>query len=116
MGLESISKGNLMQFIGTEHYWSVMGHNVTDGIKFLMENGASWLVTDIIGWQCDSKVKGKSFQIWRLEVKDNKGVLTMREDSNMPVVIRKEYSYTDFPLDEIEIWVVDGIMLLPSEY
>ena len=116
MGLEDVKKENLMQFIGTEQYWNVMGFRVTDGVKFLMDNGASWLITDIISYQYDKKIGSRSFQVWKLKVKDNKGVLEMREDSDLPVVVRQEYGYTDFPLDEIEIWVVDGVVLLPSEY
>ena len=41
---------------------------------------------------------------------------TMQEDSDQPVLVRQEIEYSDFPLDKIELWLIDGVLLLKSEY
>ena len=38
------------------------------------------------------------------------------EDGNKNVLYTQEIHYTDFPLDEITIWVEGNIVLLPSEH
>ena len=40
----------------------------------------------------------------------------MRADTDEPVIVRQEIPFTDFPLPEFSFWVVDGTMLLKSEY
>jgi hypothetical protein len=42
-------------------------------------------------------------------------VLTCRRDKE-DVAFTQMIGYSDFPLDKITIWVMDGIILLPSEY
>jgi hypothetical protein len=37
-------------------------------------------------------------------------------DEGEEPVFRNEYWVTDFPLHEIDIWVVGDVILLPSEY
>ncbi|GAG90306.1 unnamed protein product, partial [marine sediment metagenome] len=39
---------DLGQFTGTTQYYRVFGVNVTDGVKYVMDNGYAWLVTDAI--------------------------------------------------------------------
>lgn len=113
-----INEKQLEQFIGTEHYYAgYMGVNYTDGVKFLMENGAAWLVTDISSYQADVKIKAIPFQLWILKVNDDKtAVLTMHEDSNLPNLVEQKYNYTDFPLKELKLYLIDGVLLLTSEY
>ena len=40
--------------------------------------------------------------------KDKSAVLTMKEDSNTPELVRQEIPYTDFPLDNIKFYVELG--------
>lgn len=104
----------LSHCIGTEKYWSdwMLNFNYTDGIKYMVESCNSyWLLTAIA-----SHRRNEPFQVWDLKVDGSKAVLTMKEDSELPVVVKQKITYTDFPLDEMTVWVVDGIMLLPSEY
>jgi len=66
-------------------------------------------------YQC--KYRKIPFQVWELKKKeDGTAVLTMKEDSGQPVKYRQEYEWVDFPLNEIKLYVIDGVMLLPSEY
>lgn len=57
----------------------------------------------------------KDFQFWRLAVQDNAAVVYCGDGNGEEVVMQK-IEYTDFPLDEIKIWVKGGTMFLPSEY
>ena len=107
----------LRHFTGTENYykhWTGLIH-YTDGVHFIAEKcGAYWLLDLIVEHQ--RRVRDKCFQVWKLTTKDNKGVLTMKEDSGQPKLVRQGISYTDFPLGSIEFWLIDGVLILPSEY
>ena len=104
---------NLANFTGTEHYYQHFpGCKYTDGVKYLAETaGCYWLLDVIFSYR-----RKDPFQIWTLVVKDKKAVVTMKEDSDTPVLIKQEIEYTDFPLDEISLWLIDGVLILPSEY
>ncbi len=105
----------LAHCIGTEQHFSsrYLWFNYTDGIKFLWESCESyWLLTTI-----SSHKKKQQFQVWNLKKNsDNSALLTMKEDSGKPNIVEQKIPYTDFPLDEIEIYLIDGILLLKSEY
>lgn len=110
---------NLDQFTGTEHYyrhWS--GLLYTDGVRYMAEEGkAYWLIDAVASYQ--RELKGdrlQEFQLWELRVQDRAGVLTCREDSGMEPVVEQRIEYTDFPLDEIKLYVIRGVLILPSEY
>jgi hypothetical protein len=55
-----------------------------------------------------------------LQVENGSAVLTARKDSGLPALVTQEIEYTDFPLDEIEIWAGDNgegyTLYLPSEH
>jgi len=107
---------NMANAIGTEGYIKHMfGLLFTDGVNQLREDAdAFWLVDAIASYQ--SEQKNVEFQVWELKVKDNKGVLTMKEDTDCPELVRQEFDYTDFPLSEVKFYVQNNVLLLPSEY
>ncbi len=113
-------KAELSQFTGTEgyHYNALFGNKFvyTDGIKRLIELcECYWLLTDIFSYR-----RLEDFQLWTLKVEDSKAILTMKEDSDLPNIVTKKYSFTDFPLDEIGLYAqYDGervVLMLKSEY
>lgn len=113
---------NLSNFTGTENYYCNKNYpfEYTDGIKYLVENGGCyWLLDAIVSWQKEPIVKGDSglnqIQFWRLIVNpDNSAVLTCERDDEP--VITQQIPFTDFPLEEITLYLCDGVLLLPSEY
>lgn len=116
---------DLNQFTGTEHYYKhpLFGFNYTDGVKYMAEKAGAYWLLDAIGSYQMGKIRAVPFQIWRLEKADNAlfpikngAILTMKEDCDMPVLIKQEIEYTDFPLESIELWLIDGVLLLKSEY
>ena len=50
----------------------------------------------------------RDMQFWKLVVKGGKGVLTCVADSGYDPAITQNIPFTDFPLDEVEIWVERG--------
>jgi len=38
----------LNSFIGSQCYYNVLGARITEGVKYVMENGYSWFVTDAL--------------------------------------------------------------------
>jgi len=113
---------DLGQFTGSEQWYRhfLRGLIYTDGIHYLVENGAAWLVDAIASHQMSKKLVGplRDFQLWELKVKNGKAVLTCKADSDQKPVITQRIEYTDFPMEHITIYVERGehlTMMLPSE-
>ena len=111
-------KEELEQFTGTINYYRhPLGIYYTDGVKYLADRaGAYWLIDTIASWQVEEKVRRAPFQIWELRIiEDNRAVLTMREDLGKPELARQKIPFTDFPFNQ-KLYLVDGVLMLPSEY
>ncbi len=108
---------DLEQFTGTEKYYKHwLGFNYTDGIHYLVEKGNCYWLLDIIG-SYQPKHKNKPFQIWELKVNEDKSaIIDMKEDSDKPILVKQKLDWTDFSLNEIKMYLIDGVLLLPSEY
>lgn len=113
-------ESQLAQCIGTEKYHRLSplhGRLVcTDGVKLMAELcGAFWLIDAIASYR-----RKEEMQFWTLKVSNNTAVLSMREDSDRPELVHQEIEYTDFPLDEMKVWVQESgqymVAMLPSEY
>lgn len=106
-------ENDLKQFTGTEQYHRhFMGGLFTDGVDYMAENfGAYWLLDIIFSYQ-----RKEPFQVWELKVENDKGTVTMVEDTDCPILVRQEIPFTDFPLPYFKLWLCDGVLLLPSEY
>lgn len=94
----------------------------TEGVQYLAKNAECyWLLMEIFTVQADERVQQEPFQVWDLGVDLEKqcAVLTC-EDGNHGELYKKEIPYTDFPLEEISLWVEyeEGIpvLLLPLEH
>ena len=117
----SLTEGDLAQFTGTEKWHSLepLSKKIifTDGVSYLTEHGgALWLITDIIAFQDEEKVSAEPFQVWKLEVNDDKSAKLTCDDGNGNQVFSNDYNETDFPLKEVTVWLTDDTILLPSEY
>lgn len=119
----------LRQFTGTAAYtrWSILFRNfvLTDGAKYLAENaGAYWLMDTIASHV--GRYKDEGFVVAKLKrgfIGDTYFDLTL-EDGNDNVLAHQAIEYSDFPLDEITLYVIPQemesgnawVILLPSEY
>ena len=111
----------LKQFIGTQNYWE---HNVpgaftlilTDGANYIRQEAqAYWLFDLIATFQFDDRIQLHPFQMWQLKKLDEFWILECTRDDGEHM-LTKIIDYSDFPIDLIDIWVFDGVALLPSEY
>lgn len=115
----------LPQFCGTEnwHRFSAISSLViTDGVKYLADTaGAYWLLDVIASYQ--RRLRGQEFQTWILNVTTAGSAITGHrtsavvtcEDGNGNKLLSQAIPYTDFPLDTIKLFCIDGVILLPNE-
>jgi hypothetical protein len=120
MTCKTLTKTELRQFTGTEQWYRhALARNMlyTDGAKHVAEAGqAYWLLDEIAIGQALPRVAAEEFQLWRLKVNRNGTATLTCEDGNGRTVFAKPIEFTDFPLAEIAFYVIDNVILLPSEY
>lgn len=128
----ALNQSDLRQFTGDSvRYRHPLNPKViyTPGVQYLAENGgAYWLIDAIASYfgsmkmlkAMDHDSRIRSIQFWKLKRTGDTAVLTAEADTGAPAFITQEITYTDFPLDEIEIWAgFDGsvwTLYLPSEH
>ncbi len=117
----TIELANLAQFTGTQRYFqsNIFSKKIThtEGVQYLVENGAGWLVDAIVcHYITNPKVRKEEFLAIKLLVgKNQKGELWI-EDGNDKLLARQKLEYTDFPEPGIKLFMTDNVILLPSEY
>lgn len=111
-------KETLRSCYGSEHLYKIQFSKVnhTDGILQAADLLKCWWLISDMAIVSSRKFSKVPFQVWNLRVKDMIGLLTMREDSNTPILYEQKYEYTDFPEGDFKIYIIDNVMLLPSEY
>ena len=58
----------------------------------------------------------QEFGTWKLEVNEDKSAILVCEDGNDHELYREKIEWIDFPLNKIELWFVNGVLILPSEH
>lgn len=116
-----ITQSQLNQFSGGEElypHW-LKRFSYTEGVKFLADRGnAHWLLDAIASHQPNLLRQNPmlaDFQSWKLTVTNRKGVLYCGVDGDKLEQVQK-IPFTDFPLSEVKLFLIDGVLLLPSEY
>jgi hypothetical protein len=120
METQQLTSSELSQFTGTDNWYQhpiVRKMLYTDGIRYMMvKAGAYWLIDEIAFQQFHPRVKREEFQVWVLKINLEESTAVLRcEDGNGQVLCSKPIPYTDFPLNEIKIYVSGNVILLPSE-
>ena len=88
---------------------------ITDGVRAVAEAAECFWLLDIIGSYQGDKRLDKDFQVWALtKNEDNSAKVQGYNDTTL--IITQEIEWTDFPLHDIELWVENGVILLPSEH
>jgi hypothetical protein len=115
----AVLKAELKNYGGADRFYRnplFRGYVYTEGVKYLAEmTEAYWLIDYILSNQIDLKLIMQPFQVWKMVVQDDSAAITV-EDGNDNEIASFTIGYTDFPLEEIILWVVDKTLLLPSEY
>ena len=121
MSDQKLSKAELRQFTGSEQWYRhglVRSVLFTDGAKYVADQGgAYWLLDEIaLAQRGDRRVAAEEFQVWKLTVKPDRTATLTCDDGNGNIVASKEIPFTDFPVDEIELWFTNNTIYLPSEH
>jgi hypothetical protein len=90
---------------------------LTDGCDYIRREAESyWLFDSILAYQMDKTVRGLYHQVWRLMKQSDDTWQLTSEDGNNNLIVAQKIQFSDFPLPEITIWIIDGVAMLPSEY
>jgi len=125
-----ITADDLIKFMGSErHHLDYLGLRITDGVKFFKDKcEANWLISDIASvYYCDKKIlsnkrEGNTFLLVILKLNREKktAVLTFQEDTDTEVLYKQQYKWTDltehYSEQAIKFYLIDGVLILPSEY
>lgn len=110
---------DLDNFYGTENYFFnplFKNWRYTDGVKFVSDNGAAWLVTDILAHlMLNKKVKNEEFLAISFKVNPDKTGTLLFDDGNDKVLLRHDYDFTDLPFD-LKFYATNNVLMLSSEY
>lgn len=112
-------KAELRQFTGSEsvyrHSWRQ--YHYTEGVRHLARQAESyWLLDHIVFNQTLAILKEQPFQVWTITVNGDHTARISVEDDNGNELTFFHLGFTDFPLEEFSLWLVDQTILLPSEY
>ena len=121
------TKQEIMKIIngatGTEQYHRYSPFSnypvITDGVKAVAEAAECYWLLDIIGSHQSNTRLDPNFQVWRLFVKnDMSAVVRAYNDTGEKQVriITQKIEWTDCPLDSLKLYLIGGVILLPSEY
>ena len=98
---------------------------ISHGCLFVkLEADAGWLFDSIAYYQFHKLIHPLHFQIWKLYKETDKWILECLPDKEWLLenklsrtsILSTEIADKYFPVDDFEIWVIDRIAMLPSEY
>lgn len=117
-------KSNLIKFTGTTQYYKYSqlfpDFWLTDGTHYLAQEAESfWLFDLIASHQLNPMIKGnqklQQIQLWHLQANnsDNKVVIWVEEDKDQ-IVYQEKLDYTDFPLDQVTLYLQPHYLPCPN--
>jgi len=117
LGLDKLA---LSQFTGTSAYYKISRkHVLTDGTRYLAEQGACFWMMDAIASHLCEIGTADWFVLVRVHVTEGRAVM-IYEDGNDREHARQEIPYSDFPLDSVTLYACwdqeHWVIMLPSEY
>jgi hypothetical protein len=108
------------QINGWYHHW-LKQFVFSDGVKWLSDqcNGRG-LLTDIAFYQLRIRrdhLQLEAFQIWHLQrLSETRVSLACCKVTHQTPIIQTDVEAPQFALSEITLWLINGMLLLPSEY
>jgi hypothetical protein len=89
----------------------------TEGVQYLAETASAyWLIDLIASWCPHASLRNEEFVLWKLVVNSDRTATAIADDGNGRELVRQDIPWTDFPLDEVSLYLTDNTLLLPSEY
>jgi len=102
---------------GTDQYYPIgiiPRYVATDGVIAVVHAAeCHWLLDAILSHQTNPKLDPR-FQVWKLSAFGS-GMVLIGSNDTVPVITQK-ITYTDFPLAELKLYLIDNVILLPNEY
>lgn len=116
---KTLEATDLTQFSGSETLYRNPFYGpvqYTEGARHVAVAGEAWWLLDlVVSYRRHAQVRGEGFQVWTLAVTEESGMVTCT-DGNEHLLVSQHIPYTDFPLPTVTLWLVDNILMLPSEY
>lgn len=114
-------KATLNSFTGTENWYKhqlFRQYLYTDGVQYLAKEAECyWLLDRIFALQYENPhISAEPFQSWVLNINPDHSAQLICEDGNYQELHKETIAYTDFPLPTIGFFLIDRVLLLPSEY
>lgn len=109
---------NLMRFIGTENWYQhslVPAMTYTDGVKYFAEQTGSYWILDVIATEYFPMLKEQPFLFISVESK-NASCTILVTDGDGQELKSKPVSFTTLIEGVWTFYLVDDVLLLPSEY
>lgn len=107
-------------FTGTEQYYkdpTMDSFVYTDGVKHVFDTyECRWLGVEISMAYVRKDMREESFITCELFVNEDSSATITFTDGNNEVLYVKEIEWTDFPLKGICLWLVNSVLILPTEY
>jgi hypothetical protein len=105
----------LDQFYGSQNWYKgYLGVLLTDGIKYISDNGYGWLVSDVSVIAKKLEKKEPFLSIRLLLENENKARIEIT-DGNDRVLYTQKLEYTDAKR-ELSLYFTDNILMLAREY
>ena len=105
---------------GTEAYHKFSSFSnfpvVTDGVMALAQAANCFWLLDIIGSYQTDKRLDPHFQVWTLDVNQDDGTAVANGFNDTELIITQDIPSTNFPLEMLKLFLIDGVILLPAEY
>jgi hypothetical protein len=89
---------------------------VTEGVLGFAELAECFWLLDIIGSYQKNPNLNKTFQGWSLQVDLQNKTAVVYGCNDTEVIITQEIEYTNFPLEEINLFLYKGLLMLPLEH
>jgi hypothetical protein len=109
---------NYQSYIGGGDQYNLnFGHTCTEGVYDLCTDfECFWLLDAIISHQFSEKVKREPFQVWKLQRLEDYEFKLTATDGNDNIIAEQHIEFSDFKADEVTLWNVNQVILLPNEY
>lgn len=112
----TFSADKLAEFHCTENYYKhwIPGYVFTDGVHYLCGEGNCMWLLDIAITHAQNYPNNHMIVAEFRSLGDG-GIVSI-EDGNDNILITQKLEFADAPMDNIVLWVIEGVVLLPSEY
>ncbi len=110
---------DLSSFTGTEQYHKISLYpnvNLTDGIVYIMKNGHSWFITDMLAVvRTKEEIRKEDFLSIKLVITEDNTAIAKITDGNEKVLYEQEYKWTNGKKN-LNLFFTNNVLMLSQEY